>query len=423
MRLPILLTVATLAAVFAGCATIPTPPARSAEPGHGTPSTVILISIDGYRADYLARGDSPVLQRLASEGVRARWMIPAFPTVTEPNHYTLLTGLYPDHNGIVANTIDDGHVQHDWFEMGRYARTANPRWWSKATPLWVSVQQEGMRAAEASWPGGYVRLDGMRPDLRGAHEQVRTPGTETALVEHWLELPATRRPRLILLHYEPVDAAGHRYGPDSPQEDAALREVDNALGKLVDALKRDGLYSSTDLVVVSDHGMAEVSAARRIYLDDLIDLHAVTAVTLGAGATLNPHDTAAGAAAEATLLAPHPHLHCWHKHDLPAHLHYGRNPRIPAIVCLATPGWLVTTHAREEDRAYPLRGTHGYDNLAPAMRALFVAEGPSFRRGYLAAPFPNVDVYPLLAHILNVTPERNDGNLAQVESFLAPTAR
>lgn len=380
--------------------------------------TVILVSLDGYRADYLDRGLNPILQRIAADGVRARWLTPSFPTVTEPNHYTFLTGRYPDHNGIVDNDMADRDVQPEHFRMGIAPTTENRAWWDEATPLWVSMQLRGIRTAELSWPSGYVAIDNTHPALLCNGAKVGTPEQETAELIHWLDLPPVRRPRFLMVHYELIDAMGHRYGPDSRQLDDALRTIDQAMGQLVDALQRNGQYTSTDLVIVSDHGMAELSPARRIYLDDIIDMHAVSTISLGGGAGIDPRHSAAGRAAEAALLQPYPHLQCWRKHDLPERLHYGSNPRVPAVVCLATPGWLVTTHAEVARRTFELKGTHGYDNLAPAMRAIFIAHGPSFRREYVSPAFPNVDVYPLLAHIFGIKPETNDGKLSDVMSLL-----
>lgn len=408
------------AAALCACAAMPVELPR--HPSSAQP-LLLLISIDGYRADYLDRGLSPNLAALAAQGVRARWMIPSFPTMTFPNHYTFLTGLYPDHHGIVGNTMWDDRIQPEDFRIGMPLTIENPRWWSRATPLWLSAQRAGIRTAEIAWPAGFVRIDGTRPDLNRNFRHARTPEQETRAVIRWLRLSSARRPRFIMVHYEAVDHAGHVFGPDSSEVDRALGNVDEALGALIAALKEHGLYAYTDLVVVSDHGMAAVSPTRRIYLDDLIDLDAARVVSLGAGAEVTPFPTPAGKRATAALLAPHPHLRCWRKHDLPMHLHYGRNPRIPAIVCLATPGWLVTTHAAAHTRWARWRGTHGYDNRAPSMRAIFVAEGPSFQRGVTVSPFANVDVYGLLAHILGVSPEKNDGDFARMQPMLAPADR
>ena len=422
MRRMVLLVIILVFALGA-CSTAPAQLGLEREALPPDTPEVILISIDGYRAEYLARGENPVLDELAAHGVRARWMVPSFPTVTEPNHYTLLTGMYPDQNGIVNNDIADREIQPEHFEMTRYYSTVDPRWWSAATPLWLSVQRNGMRTGEVSWPSGDIRIDDARPDLHLNGQQAGATDEKSVDVLRWLDLPSDQRPRFVMLHYDLVDGIGHRYGPDSPQMDAALREVDGAIGRLVYGLKQDGLYATTDLVIVSDHGMAELPPGHEIYLDDIIDRRAVGLVALGAMAGVDPHRGIAGAEAAAALLAPHPHMHCWRKQDLPPRLHYGHNPRVPRIVCMASAGWEIVTHWEIEHRKYVLRGSHGYDNAAPSMRAIFIAEGPSFREGIVVPPFPNVDVYSLLAHILDVEPERDAARFAQMASLLKPVDR
>ena len=302
MRRMVLLVIILVFALGA-CSTAPAQLGLEREALPPDTPEVILISIDGYRAEYLARGENPVLDELAAHGVRARWMVPSFPTVTEPNHYTLLTGMYPDQNGIVNNDIADREIQPEHFEMTRYYSTVDPRWWSAATPLWLSVQRNGMRTGEVSWPSGDIRIDDARPDLHLNGQQAGATDEKSADVLRWLDLPSDQRPRFIMLHYDLVDGIGHRYGPDSPQMDAALREVDGAIGRLVYGLKQGGLYATTDLVIVSDHGMAELPPGHEIYLDDIIDRRAVGLVALGAMAGVDPHRGIAGAEAAAALLA------------------------------------------------------------------------------------------------------------------------
>lgn len=302
--------------------------------------------------------------------------------------------------------------------MGDAGSKRDPGWWSEATPIWVTLQRKGIPTAELSWPGGYVEIDGVKPDFRLSGTAAGTPENETNLLAGWLALPPDERLRFVMIHYEKIDAIGHRNGPESGEMNAGLREIDQAIRQLVTDLKHEGLYATTDLIIVSDHGMAALSPDRRIYLDDLVDTKSVDIVSLGAGIALNPKKSSAGEAAVRTLLQDHPDLKCQRKQDLPARLHYGSNPRVPEIICLATPGWLVTTHGVEIRRKSELAGEHGYDNLDPSMRAIFIAEGPSFRRGYVAPAFPNVDVYPLIAHIFGVQPEPNDGDLFRVMPLL-----
>ena len=393
-------------------------------PAAPQPSTVILISIDGYRADYFDRGVSPNLANLAAHGVRAQWMTSSFPTLTFPNHYTLVTGLYPDHHGIVDNTMYDASIQpDDHFSLSNPEALRDERWWDAATPLWVSMQQQGGHSAAMLWPGSETPIHGIRPDRWEPFDEQVTADQRVDRVLAWLDPADAQPPSLITLYFSDVDSAGHHYGPDTPQVDAAIRTVDAAIGRLVAGLQERHLYDATDIVVVSDHGMAPTAPDHKIYLDDVTDAHALRVVTTMEVAGLEPQEGASTAdtdAAVTKLLAPQPHMRCWRKQDVPARLHYGTNARIPPIVCLAHTGWLIYS-SRDAAGRNLLLGAHGYDNGDSLMRALFVAEGPSFRSNVVAPPFPDVDVYPLLAHILQVMPEPNDGSYARVEAMLRPT--
>lgn len=379
--------------------------------GRAVRTPLILVSLDGFRADYLGRGRTPVLARLAATGVVADAMRPAFPSVTEPNHYTLVTGLYPDHHGIVYNVMED--PQLGFFNHTNHASIADERWWDAATPVWVDAERVGIRTAAMFWPGSDVAIHGTRPSLWRAFDRAVPPDDRVAGVLTWLDLPEEARPGLILLYFEQTDEAGHAGGPVSAQEDKALAVVDHALGVLLDGLRRRGLGDAVDLVVVSDHGMAATAPERTIILDDMVDPADVHLLTAGAVVELNPK-TGREQAVAARLLTPREHVSCWRKEDIPPRLHYGTNPRIPAFVCAAESGWLVTTRksldeAREKGGAF-IAGAHGYDPADPAMGGLFVANGPDFRAGARVPAFDNVDLYALLCRLLGVTPRPNDGN-------------
>jgi predicted AlkP superfamily pyrophosphatase or phosphodiesterase len=386
-------------------------------PRHEAPlrDPVILISIDGFRADHLDRGLTPTLASLAAGGVRADAMKPSFPTLTFPNHYTLVTGLYPDHHGIVNNRMVDpatGKV----FVYKDADSIADPSWWG-GEPLWVSVEKQGRHAATMFWPGSDVAIDGVRPSLWLHFDGKLTPDQRVDHLLRWTDLAGDARPSFYTLYLEQVDHAGHDGGPDAPEVDAALREIDAALARLVDGLKARGLYDRTNIVIVSDHGMTATAPERQIYLDDLVNLDDAGFVTGGILAGMNPKPADA-AAIERTILAPHDHMRCWRKSEVPARLHYGTNPRVPALLCLADDGWIVTTHDDAAKRKHFSRGEHGYDNDDPNMRALFVAHGPAFKAGVRAPEFDNVDVYPLIAHLLAIKPAPNDGRFDDVRTML-----
>lgn len=379
------------------------------------PDAVILVSIDGFRADYLDRGLTPALLSLARDGVRADAMKPAFPTLTFPNHYTLVTGLYPDHHGIVDNRMTDPSSGRAF--VYKDAKTiANPDWWG-GEPLWVGVERHGDHAATMFWPGSDVAIDGVRPSHWRRFDGKLPADRRVDQLLRWSDLRGRQRPVFYTLYFDQVDHAGHDHGPDSAEVDAALRDVDAAVARLVEGLKQRGTFERTNIVIVSDHGMTATSPERIIYLDDIVPADDAGIVTTGILAGMNPKPADA-ANIEHALLAPHEHMRCWQKSDVPARLHYGTNARIPALLCLADDGWMIATHESRRKWTHVSLGEHGYDNDDPNMRALFVAHGPAFKQGLRVREFDNVDVYPLIAHLLAMRPAANDGDYAAVAGML-----
>ena len=414
--IPILLrgALCALLIALASCAT----PIHKISHGY-TP--LILISIDGYRADYFQRGLSPNLAALAADGVHAQSMRSAFPTLTFPNHYTIVTGLYPDHHGIVNNRFVDPSTGEK-FIYNDPKTTADPRWWG-GEPLWVSAERQGKHAATMFWPGSDVAIDGVRPERWLAFNGKLTPHERVTQALQWLDLPPSERADFLTLYFEQVDHAGHDHGPDAPEVNAALGEVDAALGEFIAGLKQRNLFGAANIVIVSDHGMTPTSPQRVLVLDDFTDLHDADVVNIGILAGLAPKP-GGEAQIERDLLAPHEHMQCWKKQAVPARLHYGANARIPPLLCLADDGWLIgTREALSNSKHHISLGEHGYDNDDPAMRALFVAHGPAFRHGLNIPQFDNVDLYPVLARLLGIRPAPNDGNASTLLPVLAPDWR
>jgi predicted AlkP superfamily pyrophosphatase or phosphodiesterase len=391
------------------------PPSLAAAPGQRAPVT-ILVSIDGFRPDYLNRGVTPVLSGLAAQGVSAQ-MRPSFPSITFPNHWTLVTGLRPDRTGIVGNRIErpaaDPSRPPEIFTM----QTDDASWWNAAEPIWVSAERAGIRTATMFWPGSNVAwgstakgdhgvpIGGTRPEDWQQFNQAVTGEQRVAAVVDWLRRPAATRPRFLTLYFDTVDSAGHGHGPQSAEVTAAVAGVDRQIGMLVDGLR--DLNQPANLVIVADHGMAATSSDRVVALDAIADPADYRVEDTGAFATLAPvpgHE----AALERRLLAAHLHVRCWRKAAIPARFHFGANPLVPPYLCLADTGWLV-------ERTAPTKatsgGTHGYDNMAPEMAALFIAQGPAFATGRRLAPFDNVDVAPLVRDLLGLPAGRaSDGS-------------
>lgn len=390
--------------------------AGGAEAREKAPHLTILVSIDGFRADYLDRGDTPVMKALADDGARAA-MRPSFPSVTFPNHYTLVTGKRPDRHGIVANTMVDHSVSTEKFTM----RSLEPGWWSQAKPFWVSAEQQGKRAAAMFWPGSEVEIDGVRPSRWVKFDATMPHEARVDQVLFWLDNADGPPIAFSTLYFDIVDTQGHHYGPDSPEVRAAAASVDAALGRLVEGLKARGRFESTDIIIVADHGMAPLPAANRVVLDDLVDVSKIQLVTTGAVTSFSPKPGERKAVEKAFLSKPLLHMTCWKKNRIPQRFHYGRNSRVPAIVCLSETGWYTTTAAaRQKPSEWDAKdgGAHGFDPYDPTMRAVFVAHGPSFKPGVALPVFDNVDVYALLAKVTGLRPEKTDASLKVVRNAL-----
>jgi predicted AlkP superfamily pyrophosphatase or phosphodiesterase len=412
MPIPFRCLAALLACALAACAT---PRASSTAPPAAASSvsadrSVLLISLDGFRADYLDRGIAPHLARIAREGVRARWMTPAYPSLTFPNHYSMVTGLVPDHQGIVHNTMHDAAL--GGFKLSDRMAVGESRWWG-GEPIWVAAEKAGLRSAAMYWPGSEAAIGGVRPARWNAYrDDAALPYEERVdTVLGWLSEPDATRPRIATLYFEGIDKAGHRYGPDSPQAHAAVRAADAALDRLLRGLDARGLRDRVDLIVVSDHGMATVPPGQLIAVEDVVPMEEATVVTIGQVITIAPKP-GFERQVERRLLGAHEHYDCWRKGELPARWRYGTHPRIPPIVCQMHEGWDMLPRETIAQRPPHDRGSHGYDPALPSMRALFVARGPSFRSGAVLEPFDNVDVYPLLARLLGLRAAPNDGDIA-----------
>jgi len=379
--------------------------------------TLILISIDGLPASVPGSGAMPALDRMAANGVRAMWMTPSFPTLTFPNHYTLVTGRRPDRHGIVHNdmfdpTLGEFHSKED--------SAKDSRWWSGEPlwiePIWISLRKQGGIAATMFWPGSEVAFDGLRPHFYRPFDRGLSPNARVDQALAWLDLPPQQRPRFVTLYFEQFDVAAHETGLDSADARAAQRTIDAALTRLQTGLRKRGLTPSTDLIVVSDHGMADVARDRFSLLDDRLAPDAYRVVWWGQVIGLEPMPGRV-AEVERAFLGRQAHYNCWRKTELPKQWHFGTHPRIPSVVCQADPGWRVLT-AKNRRQPQPIKAEHGFAADDPSMRAMFVASGPSFKAGAVIAPFDNVDLYPLLAHLLRVQPQDNDGKLESTAEAL-----
>ncbi len=371
---------------------------------------VILIGLDGFHPSYLSRPPSRHLRELARQGVQARWMTPVFPSLTFPNFYSIATGLYPEHHGIVSNTMLDSALGS--FSLRDRSSVEDPRWWG-GEPIWVTAVKQKQRAATYFWPGSEAEIERVRPTYYKLYDASVPDAERVGQVLQWLSLPSGQAPSLLTVYFNDVDDAGHRFGPNAPETDSAIARVDSAVGALMDGLEQRGLTGTVNLIVVSDHGMAEVAPDHVIHLEQLIDTAAVNLVDQGPIVSLSPKS---GRGDEIIAqLRRAPHLKVYWKSEIPAALHYRAHSRIQPILAIADEGWIATARSGVPSP----RGMHGYPPDLPSMRALFLARGPAFARGAVVPPFQNIHVYDLVAHILGLTPAANDGSIDSIRAVLS----
>ena len=388
---------------------------RGAQPT--APPILLLISFDGWRADYSQRVATPNLDALAARGVRADSLTPVFPAQTFPNHYTIVTGLYPEHHGIVANTMDDPAIGERFTLSSATAR--DPRWWS-GEPLWTTVAKQGGRAASMFWPGSEVAIGGVQPTYWFPYDGTRPNDERVDQVLEWFAQPEAMRPSFMTLYFSDVDDAGHREGPESRAVADAVARLDALLGRLVSGIRQLDLLPRTTIVVVSDHGMSQLDENRVIFLDDYLDPAQVSIVEWSPLLGVNAR-SGEDRKVYAALKDKHPSMHVFLRDETPPAFHYRSHHRIPAILAQADDGWTITSHARfAQDRARGRRmgGAHGFDPSLPSMRALLVAAGPRLRSGVRVPALGSVHLYDLFCEILGVTPAPNDGDPAVTRAWL-----
>lgn len=387
--------------------------------------TVILISLDGFKPEYLDKYPAPTLNLLAKEGVRAKWMTPSYPSLTFPNHYAIATGLYPDHNGIVANNIYAPEF-NETFSMSKKEEVQNGRWWL-GEPIWVTAEKQGQRAGAFFFPGTEAEIAGKRPSFWKPFDDNFPNFERVDTVLSWLDKPKADRPTMITLYYSDVDHGGHDAGPDSEDVKQAIARVDQALNRLVEGLKARGIFDRVNLILVSDHGMARVDPRNVVVLDDYYDVAQAQQIVGNIawnGAMVQIFPKPGMEEAIYSSLKKAPHVTVYRKKEIPARFHYGSSNRIGEIVLMAEEGWSMNSRERIRpvqllpDGTVKYRGAHGFDNQLESMRALFVGHGPAFKRATVVEPFANVDVYNVMAKILKLKPAPNDGNKATVKAVL-----
>jgi len=367
---------------------------------------VLLVSLDGFRYDYAGLYGAPNLTRFGEQGVHAKGMIPAYPSSTFPNHYSIATGLYPEHHGIVNNLFFDPQRNAGY----RYSdpATGGDGSWYGGTPLWVLAEQQGVHAAAFFWPGSDVAIHGVRPSKFRPYDESIPNADRVRQVIEWFQLPEPQRPHLVTLYFSDVDTAGHRYGPGSVETEHAVADLDVMIGTLLRGLETARL--PINVFIISDHGMLEVRESVSIGKAAEFSGFEI-APEDGSQIMLYSADQKRVAETVQRLNGRDPRFAAYRRKETPEHLHYRDNWRIGDIVVMATApvNLRIDRPGVGPDKE---RGNHGYDpEQFPEMRGIFYARGPDLKRGITLDGFENVNIYPLITHLLRLKPPKGlDGS-------------
>ncbi|KAH3914460.1 hypothetical protein HBI56_094270 [Parastagonospora nodorum] len=393
--------------------------------------TTILISLDGFRADFLYRNLTPTLNQFIQEGISPKYMLPSFPSVTFPNHYTMATGMYPEAHGIVSNTFWDPTLEKEFYYTDP-ERSLQPHWWG-GEPIWVTAEKQKVRAAVHMWPGSEAHIQDQMIAYVDKYNGSEVLPMKTNRILDLLDLPGpkdigaeatTPRPQLIAAYVPDVDGDGHRFGPNSTEIKKTIANADAMLGDILKGLHERNLTNIVNVVVVSDHGMATTDVSRLIQLEDIVDpaeLAHIDGWPLYGLRPKNPSDLQRLYDQIKERTKDNPNVEVYLRDEnMPERYHFSKNERIAPLWIVPKAGWAIVTKdefnievGKKKGEVYHPRGLHGYDHEHPLMRAIFVARGPAFPHapGSRMEPFQNIELYNIICDSLNLAPAPNNGTL------------
>ncbi|EHH53087.1 hypothetical protein EGM_13651 [Macaca fascicularis] len=370
---------------------------------------VLLVSFDGFRWDYLYKVPTPHFHYVMKYGVHVKQVTNVFITKTYPNHYTLVTGLFAENHGIVANDMFDP-IQNKSFSLD-HMNIYDSKFWEEATPIWITNQRAGHTSGAAMWPGTDVEIHKCFPTHYMPYNESVSFEDRVAKIIEWF---TSEEPiNLGLLYWEDPDDMGHHLGPDSPLMGPVISDIDNKLGYLIQMLKKAKLWDTLNLIITSDHGMTQCSEERLIELDQYLDKDHYTLIDQSPVAAILPKEGKFDEVYEA-LTHAHPNLTVYKKEEIPERWHYKYNNRIQPIIAVADEGWHILQNKSNDF----LLGNHGYDNALAEMHPIFLAHGPAFRKNFSKEAMNSTDLYPLLCHLLNITAMPHNGSFWNVQDLL-----
>ncbi|MFA8342693.1 MAG: ectonucleotide pyrophosphatase/phosphodiesterase [Rhodothermaceae bacterium] len=379
--------------------------------------TTILISFDGFRWDFVDKEITPNLQKIIDRGVHAKSLQPCFPSKTFPNHISIATGMYPENHGIIFNDIQD-KFSNKQYTLKKRDEVENSRWY-QGEFFWETAERQGVKCGSYFWPGSELKLKYRRATYAEKYEHKRDYTKRVNDVLKWLDLPDSLRPKFITLYFDATDTYGHKYGPDSPENAKAIALCDSMLGKLVNGLTEKQLISKTNIVIVSDHGMTNISKDRVINIEEMLKDFKIEINNTGPVLTINADHSKLNQIFS-ILKKNENHFNVYMKENMPEHFHFSKHPFIYPIILIADMGWTLTGNKRlNKWMDNYTKGNHGFDNHHMDMHGIFIAAGPSFKKNYRCGTLKNIDIYPLLCEIFKIFPRQNiDGKLDHIKFIL-----
>ena len=375
---------------------------------------VILVSFDGFRWDYSERGLTPNISEIKDSGVNALSLKPSFPTKTFPNHLSIITGLYPQNHGIIFNSFIDPN-SGEGYRLGDTISVRDSKWYL-GEAFWETAERNGIKTASYYWPGSELDLNHRRPSYFKYYDHNKPYIDRIEGIIDWLKLPHMERPHFLTLYFHDTDSYGHKYGPNSDEVNESIERLDSLIGVLKNRLVDIDLLDSTNIIIVSDHGMTDVDTSRVINIENMLNSYKVTYGGTKPVMMIKPdpddiHEV------YALLKERESHYKVYLKNEIPDYFNFSRHPFIYPIVLIADIGWsLVTNELIKEGYN---KGNHGFDNNHIDMHGVFIASGPNFKSNYKTGTVRNVDIYPLLCKIFDIQPAGNiDGKLERIEFLL-----
>ncbi len=373
---------------------------------------LIVLSLDGFRWDYVDKTPTPNIDRIAKNGVKAERLISSWPTTTFANHYSIATGLYPHHHGIVANRFYCPELKESYNSGNNRYSVMEGKFYG-GEPIWVSAEKQDLKSATCFWVGSEADVDSVRPAYWKKYDHYMPYSDRIDTVLHWVSLPEDMRPRLLMWYLDEPDSSGHTYGPENDSLSLLIGYLDSLIGVFLNGLEQLPYFDQINFILVSDHGMMQLSDDSIVYFDQYLDKNLFEYID-GWNPTMNLKVKDGKMNEVIEKLEQMPHISFWKNGEAPEHIPTGFHPRFHDITVLADDYWRIEW----SNKNVSLQGAHGYQNANTDMHGIFYAMGPAFKKDYTRKAFQNIHLYSLMAEILQIQPAKTDGSLDSISDVL-----